>query len=164
MSVTVTYKAQVTAVETIEANAGDLSAADKTITHSGYNTSLTLTATTTPPVTKNSSFALTIASSAGSINLAALPGANNATFDATGLKMQILRLKAAGTNAAAITISKGAANGYAFSGVDGKLTLSPGQEITLFGNDLTPDVAAGARLLDLTGTDADVLDVQIVLG
>ena len=43
-------------------------------------------------------------------------------------------------------------------------TTAPGQEHVFFGNDATPDIASGARTLDLAGTGSQVLDVVIILG
>lgn len=144
-----------------------VSSSDPTALINGLNETGTLTASSTVPATKVAAYELTLSSGAGTINLAALPGITaEETVNGTGLKVQLLKLKNKSSNANKITVAKGASNGYGLcaSGDDWDVTLSPGQSNLTLGNDAAPDIASGARTLDVTGTGAQVLQVLVVMG
>lgn len=165
MSISVTYRSDLSVVETVEGPF--VSPVDATFTANGLSTDETLTASTTPPVTKHADYELTLSSGTGSINLAALPGrTSEETVVGTGLKLQHMKLRNKSTNANIITITKGASNGYGLNaaGASWTVVLDPNQEFLFRGNDSTPDVGSGARLMDVTGTGSQVLQVQITLG
>ena len=162
-TVSVAYASNITITETFSV----ANAADNTILVNTYNQTGTLTASSTVPATKQATFPLTMSGGTGSVDLTALPGLNaNETVDGTGLKAQLLLLLNPSTNANSITVAKGASNGYGWNtaGTSWTVSLSPGQWAMFGGNDVGPDVASGARLLDVTGTASQVLDVSIVLG
>lgn len=162
-TVSVDYASTISITETFSI----ANSADNTILVNTYNQSGTLTASTTPPATKQATFALTLTAGSGSIDLTALPGLNaNETVDGTGLKAQLLLLLNPSSNANSITVAKGASNGYGWNtaGTSWTVSLSPGQWAQFGGNDVAPDVASGARILDVTGTGSQVLNVSIVLG
>lgn len=163
MTVTAVYESKVTAVQTLT---GDFVApADNTVTISGLNETETFTASTSVPVTKVSSFSQALTAGAATINLAALPGLTaEETVVGTGLKVQLMKLRNKSTNANPITVAKGAANGSTLLGAAWTVTLQPGQSLLFNGDEGTPDVAAGDRTIDLTGTGAQILEVVIVLG
>jgi len=162
MSVNLSYQSKVSVTETLEANAGALS--DAVVKHTEYNTVQALTASTTPPVTKVASFEADLTAGSGSIDLTALTGTNGATVDGTGLKVQAIKFKAKSANANPLTIAVGAANGYELLGANFEVALQADQEITVYGNDATPDVGAAAKIFDLTGTGSQGLEVIVVLG
>ncbi len=165
MSVKATVSLAITVDETITSGVPDASASNAVIKHNGFNTSKVLTGSSAQPVTKTASFTKALSSGSGTIDLTALPGTNGATVDGTGLKVQLLKIKAKLTNANTITIAKGASNGYVPAGGSAfSVTLAPGQEIVIDGNEATPDIGSGAKTLDLTGTGAQELDVQVVMG
>lgn len=162
-TVSVAYASNITITETFSI----ANSADNTILVNTYNQSGTLTASSSVPATKQATFALTMSGGTGSVDLTALPGLNaNETVDGTGLKGQLLLLLNPSSNANSITVAKGASNGYGWNtaGTSWTVSLSPGQWAMFGGNDVGPDVASGARLLDVTGTGSQVLDVSIVLG
>lgn len=162
-TVSVAYASNITITETFSV----ANAADNTILVNTYNQTGTLTASSTVPATVQATFPLTMSGGTGSINLAALPGLDSSqTIDGTGLKAQLLLLLNPSSNANSITVAKGASNGYGWNtaGTSWTVSLSPGQWAMFGGNDVGPDVASGARLLDVTGTGSQVLDVSIVLG
>jgi len=162
-TVSVAYASNITITETFSV----ANAADNTILVNTYNQTGTLTASSTVPATKQATFPLTMSGGTGSVDLTALPGLNaNETVDGTGLKAQLLLLLNPSSNANSITVAKGASNGYGWNtaGTSWTVSLSPGQWAMFGGNDVGPDVASGARLLDVTGTGSQVLDVSIVLG
>lgn len=166
-TIAATYHAKLSVVQTVSG----ASAADQTVTFDGYSQPSaeagSLTASTSVPVTKHAKFQLTLSSGSGSINLAALTGINSdETVVGTGLKLQLAIFANPSTNANAITVAKGASNGYGLgaSGDTWTVTLSPGQSVMLVGADANPDVASGARVLDVTGTGSQVLNCHLVLG
>ena len=164
-TISVLFNSGVTVTET--ATGTYVSSADNTITLNGMNDSSTYTASTSVPVTKATAYQLTMSSGTGTIDLTALPGLTaDETIVGTGLKLQMLKLRNLSTNANAITCAKGASNGYGLpvAGTTWTVTLSPGQSITFFGNDSAPDVASGAKTIDVTGTASQILEVTAVLG
>jgi hypothetical protein len=165
VSLSVAYQSKARITETLEGVFVD--PADATVAFNGLDESGTLTGATTPPVTKHSEGELTLSSGTGSINLVALPGKTaEETVVGTGLKVQVLKLRNKSTNANKITVTKGASNGYSLNAAGDAWTvvLDPGQSALFLLDDAAPDVASGARLLDVTGTGAQVLEFEIVLG
>lgn len=164
MSVRVVYTTAVNVTEILETNTVSMTEKGRTVEHTALNKATTLTGTTTPPATKVAAFEKALVAGAASIDLTALSGTNGAVVDGTGLKVQAIKVVNKAANANAITISKGAANGYALGGADFSVTLQPGQELVMFGNDATPDVANDAKTLDLAGTGTQAAQIIIVLG
>jgi hypothetical protein len=162
MSVSVSYGATVTVQEVLEANPNSASAAQRTVTHSLFNSTKSLNGSSTPPVTKVAAFKAALSAGAKTLDLTALIGTNGVAVDGTGLKVQVLKVKNLGANTLAIT--PGASNGYGLLGSDMKIVLAQNQEALIFGNDLTPDVASGAKNLDLAGTLVQESEWIIILG
>lgn len=166
MSLAVTYASQVSVTETIENVYVDGNNA--TVTVNGLNSSADLNASSTPPVTKESAGTLTLSSGSGTLDLTSLPDLNGvaAAVTLTGLKPQVVKLRNKSTNANAMTIAKGASNGYTGFGSAFSVTLQPGDEVLWKGNDNSgvTDVGSGARTLDVSGTGAQVLEFHIVAG
>ncbi len=162
MSTTISaaYESKITVTETFS----EAIATDNTATFAALNQTGTLTASSTVPATKHATFDFPMTAGSATINLAALTGVNSdEVVVGTGLKVQALKFTNKPTNANAITIAEGAANGYALMGAF-TITLQVGQSVLFLGNDAAPDVAAGDRLLDITGTGSQVLQVHVVLG
>jgi len=162
-TITVAYASTVQIVETFSgAQSGD-----PTATFGPYNDADTLTAATSVPVTKHADFDQALSTGTATINLQALPGKTaDETIVGTGLKVQILKLRNKSTNANKITATKGASNGYGLdaAGASWTIALDPGQSALLILKDSAPDIAAGARTIDLTGTGSQVLEVEVVMG
>jgi len=135
------------------------------VTHASSQ-SHTLTGATTPPATKHAAKLVALVAGAATIDLTALPswGANGATEDMSGLKLQILRAKATAANANPVTISFGAANSYDAFGAAWSIDLKAGQEVTLYGNDATPDVDGTHKTIDLAGTLTQSIEIELVFG
>ena len=165
MSIAATYVSQVTIVETGE---GVFLGTDNTITTNGMNRSEGLTGATAVPVTKYSSFQKALAAGVGTIDLTSLPDFNGAAGAVTflGLKVQMIKVRSKSDNANPITITKGASNGYGFGAAGATFTipLEPDCEATIYLDDKAPDVAAGAKTFDLSGTGSQVLEVTLVAG
>jgi hypothetical protein len=165
MAVRLEYVSRVTAVKTF--TGPFVSPTDATMTDNGLDKSATLDATTTPPVTKKATFSVTMVAGVGTIDLTALPGdTSEEIVVGTGLKVQSLKFRNPTTNANKITVAKGASNVYGMgaSGDTWTNTLSPGMEMTVYGDDANPDVGGSAKVIDVTGTGAQVLNVGITLG
>jgi len=165
MTVTATYKSEITAVETIDGTAAPFAASsDKTITHNGLNTNLTLASNSSQPVTTQVSSEVALVSGAKTLDLTALVGTNSGAISFSGLKVQLAKFKNKSTNANTITLTIGASNGYALLGAGWEITLQPGQEATFFLNEQAPDVGGSAKTIDVTGTGSQVLQMQLVAG
>jgi len=164
MSVTVLYASQITVQEVLETNVPAAAATGKTIVHTGYNTSKTLTSATSQPVTKCAIFEQALAAGVATIDLAALVGTNGAAVNGTGLKVQLVKFKNKAANANVMTFTVGAANGYDLAGAGFSVALQPGQEMQLDLADASPDVAAGDKEIDIAGTGEQIAEITIVLG
>lgn len=163
-TVTLTLESKVTVIKTY--TGVFISGQDNTVTTDGLNETLNLTASTTPPVTKSTSFRQAMTGGAATIDLTALSGdAADETTDLTGLKVQALKLRNKSTNANKITVSNGASNGYKLDGATAwSIPLAPGQSVLFSLNDAADDVAPTTCTIDLAGTLAQELEVEIVAG
>src|ERR1041384_4058255 len=132
MSVSVSYNFGVTVRETL--STGVAGSSSPVIVFSAYNESGTLNASSTVPATKHVQYLLTLSSGAATINLASLTGANG-TIDATGLRVQMIRVKNLGANA--MTFAEGASNGIALA--CGTFIVPAGGIVQMLLNDASPD-------------------------
>ena len=124
----------------------------------------TLHATSTPAVSKVWSDRVALVAGAKTLDLQALVNDNLPNVDFTGLKIQVWMLSVPESNSGAITMTVGAANGYDFSGGDGKVTLVPGASMVMTANNNLSDVAAADSELDFAGTGTEVFDILIIAG
>lgn len=143
-------------------------ASSVTIVQSGFNLSgVRLTGSTTPAVTKESYHDYTFTAGAVTVDLTALLDAVGAAVDGTGLKVQCLIIKNPAGNAS-INMAPGASNGYDIFGASNDITI-PGHAtydnyLSFYFPEGTPDVAAGDKTLDFTGTGTQTFYLGIVLG
>lgn len=157
MTVSCTYNFGMTARETLISGVPDVPSS--IISHTGYNETAVLNATSTPPATEYAAFLLTLSSGAATINLASLTGANG-TIDGTGLRVQMIRIKNLGANA--MTFSEGASNGIALA--CGTIVVPPGGIDQKLLNDAAPNIASGDRTIDVAGTGAQTAEITLLLG
>lgn len=164
-TVAVAYEAKATVVETLDVT-GTPGASDtkRRVTHDAWNSAKTLGAATSPPATLHAAFEKALAAGVATIDLTALVGTNGIAVDGTGLRVQVLRVRAKATNANPITIGKGASAGYTGLGADYSEALAPGAEVLHYPNDAGSDIAPANKTLDLAGTGTQSLEVEIVLG
>ena len=162
MGVTLTYASTATITETLDANTESASDENRKIIHSAFNESGILSAASTPPVTKAACFVQALTAGTATIDLTALTGTNGASVDGTTLKVQYFRMKNLGANPMSITF--GGSDPYNLAGADFKMTLEQNQNFEHFGNNATPDIAAGAKNLDLAGTTTQTCEITIVMG
>ena len=137
---------------------------NKEVVHNGLNTTATLGAATTPPAAKVAGFLLDLVAGAATIDLRALSATNGTILDGNGLKVQAVKFRNKSTNANDITLAVGAANGYELLGAGWTLTLKPGDEALFYKKDTGPDIDATHKIIDVTGTGAQVLECLLVLG
>lgn len=160
-SITLTYAATMTVVETLPNNTGSAADASRKVTHTSYDESGTYTSATTPPVTQIAAFLATLSGGALTIDLRALTGTNGASVDGNGLKVQSVRIKNLGANV--MTISTGASNGHNFFTADG-MQIQPGGHIQVWSNDNTEDIDATHKTWDIAGTGTQTAEFTVILG
>lgn len=163
MTVEVTYNSLLQVDETF-AIAHDLVSDNPVGTHEITGSSASLDADSSPPCTKAWSDQVQLAAGALTLDLAALNrGSLLSAENFTGLKVQVIKIKAPDTNTATVSIAPGATNGYhLFGAADGKVHLGPGDECLFKYTEQLPDVAAGAKDIALASAQADAL-LQIIL-
>lgn len=153
-----------TANETISVDA----ASAVTINQSGFNLSgVRLTDTSTPAATKAHYHDHTFTAGAVTVDLTALVDSVGVAFSGLGLKVQALIIKNPAGNAS-INLAPGASNGYDIFGAGNDITI-PGHAsydnyLSFYFPEGTPDVAAGDKTLDFTGTGTQSFYLGIVLG
>lgn len=132
------------------------------IIHAAFDDSATLNASSTPPVTNCVVRTIALTAGAYTIDLTTITGTNGLVQDMTGKKVQLFRFKNLG--AASMTIAEGASNGYAMLGASFTFTVPAGGQVMFVFNDNTPDVAAGDRTIDITGTGTQTFELTIDAG
>ena len=159
---TVTLQAILTTVEVLQSVPGAVSS---TVPNDDFNQSVSLTPTTTVPATKASYQTYTIAGGLVDIDLTNLLGTQS-NVDGTGLKLQCLFVKNLGNNN--INVAPGAANAYSPFGAGNDIDLPANATnkswVLVYTPELLADVAAGAKMIRITGTNGDTVQVGIILG
>ncbi len=161
-TISVNFVSQVTVTETFSAGLGS----DNTASFAPQNESTTLNAGTSPAATKHAAYNVTLSTGTGSIDLTALPGITaDETVNGTGLKVQYLKFTNPSTNANKITVAKGASNGYFLdNATTWSFVLAPGQTMTVNCNGASAVIGGSAKIIDVTGTGSQILNVQVVMG
>lgn len=141
---------------------------DVAIVLSGFNLNgLRFNASSTIPVTKESYKVYTFTAGAITIDLTSIVDAFGVTFSGSGLKVQgIVIINPAGN--ASINVAPGASNGYALFGAGNDITI-PGNAsydtfVVAWLPEGTPDVAGGAKNIDVTGTGTESFKIGLILG
>jgi hypothetical protein len=160
MAVSLTYAGVAQVAETLAS--GVDGATSPTITHSAFDDTGTLNATSTPPATKCVVKIIPLVAGAATINLTTITGTNGLAQDSTGLKVQYFRVKNLGANTMTFTV--GASNGYNLAGAGFSVALEQNQWFVLYGNDATPDVAAADCTIDVAGTLVQTFELTLVTG
>ncbi len=124
-----------------------------------------LSATTTPAVTKQAGGAHQLTAGAETLDLTAMANDAGGAVDMTGLKVQAVYIRIT-TATAPVVFAKGATNGYAlFAASSGQIGLAAGEDVLLRFNESRPDVAAGAKTIDVSSADADAeYEIYLVAG
>ena len=83
---------------------------------------------------------------------------------ANNASSKLFTLAVASTNK--ITVAKGASNGYGLdtAGDTWSVPLSPGEWMMVGTNGASPTIGSGAKVIDVTGTGSQALNVAVVMG
>jgi hypothetical protein len=125
-----------------------------------FNATLALLPTTTPPVALLAVYKTTIAGGGYTIDLSAAQGSNG-TIDATGKRVQALRVSNPSGSTGDVTVATGASNGIS---LPSSVVVPPGGEALIYYADVGADIDGTHKTLDVSGTDDDVPEVGILLG
>ncbi len=162
MSVDTSWGLKINTNETLSADVDAATA--PVVTHTGFSTNGTMSATSTPPATLVSYETITLSSGA-TIDLTALTGTNGITVDGSSpaeQRVQLFKVKNTGTNA--MTFTEGAATGYLLLGSGWKIILLAGQEALVQLNDAAPEITSSLKHIDVAGTDAETFELSVVIG
>lgn len=145
--------------------------ANSRITFDAFNKLETRNGSSIPPAQRWAAFVVTLSAGAATIDLTALVTTNGAIFDATDYRL--LELLVLNENANAVTITKGASNGYQASGFpfpDDGIKVAPkgsnsnGGRLHLYFGSSCPLVSGTVKTLDLAGTGTDQFQFALLLG
>lgn len=162
MATSLTAKMEMNITDTFAATG--LSSSGNTLKWNGKNINKTLSASASPgpAVTKSAVADLALSGGALTVNLAAVVTNDGRTVDFTSSKIQFIKIRNKSDNANSMTIANGASNGINLLGATFSFTLEPGQAVMIDFNNLSPTVASGDRTFDVTGTGAQVLELEAV--
>lgn len=158
-----------TAIESVPTNATPfISSTQLGVQVYGLDESLTLTATSTPPVTKLGFGVITLTAGAATVDMTSLVGLNGVAISLSGLKPIAIKFQNPSTNANNMTIAKGASNGYTGFGSSFSITIPPGGSVVVYMNTAIANpftaVSGSVKTLDITGTGAQVLNYEVLGG
>ena len=143
-------------------------AADQTVTRKGHNTVKTLKPTTTPAATRDAYTEVTLTAGTATLDLTNLPGGETGTVDLTGLKVQVLKVKAVDAAGAdtphAVTAAEGASNGYTGGGGGWQAPAPPGGEAVFYWAGGASAVGPTNKTIDFTGTGGEKFLVCVIAG
>lgn len=140
---------------------------DNTTTYDSASSTDPYTAATSVPVTFQSPFTVTLVSGAYTLDLTAIPTPSGGTYDATGKKLQKLRLEAAAGNANKVEIKNGASSGYRTDGATTAsldVVLLATQKALFEFDEGADDVGSSHKTLDFSGTGSQQIKVHLMVG
>lgn len=162
VSVAATFKMDVTEVP---GSFIDLATAPSFVHKATNVEAVSLTSATTPAVTAVWSDSQALSGGAATIDLTSLTKTGLSSEDFTGKKVQMMKFTNKSTNSGSMEIATGATNGYAIFGTaDDMITLPVGGCVQIYMPEGTPDVASGAKTIDIAGTGTDVFEIILVAG
>jgi Cu/Ag efflux protein CusF len=148
----------------------------RTLRTGSNSTSLNKSTTTVPKVDKPPiSQKITLGAGTTTLDLAAIaalamPSGAMRTVDMTGAKLKTLVLRTEpANNVAGVTIAPGGSNPYPMFGAGNAIVLYPDSQLVLTFRNTEPAagipaVAGGAKEIDLSGTTADVIHIEMYFG
>lgn len=142
----------------------DTSVPDGGTAVSPFDTILSLDADSDPDVTEGGFCEKAMTAGAATIDLTALVDVQGRTINLDTLRVRAVKIRALDANAAAVTVAKGASNGYTGFGLAFSVTLAAGQEATLYLGATGTAVSATEKTLDLSGTGTDGIQLAIAAG
>jgi hypothetical protein len=154
-----------TSMTTNETPDSTTTATGQSVQHTTLNQSLSLSPTSTVPVTKTAGRTdFPLSGGSATINFTTMLGTGGATVTFLGLKVQSLILKNKSTNTGNMTFVPGASNGIDLFGASSSITLKPGHWVHFYFHDSSPDVASGDCTIDVTGTGSEQFEIHAVAG
>ena len=142
--------------------------ADRTLRHTALNKSVTLSATSVPKAQRAVLQDVTIGAGITTIDFTAAPKSVSRTEDMTGKKVTACKIVTGSLNAGNVTIAHGASNPYPLFGTAKDVILGPGRtEQFAFADGVDsnlPAVAGGAKTIDISGTAADTVRLELIFG
>lgn len=167
MSIKVDYSLQMKVTETFGTSQQNASAA--VVVHEISGTNGSLNADSTVPATQVIDKRVTLSAGTATIDLTAAPGktvdGTAVALDLTGLKLQMVKLKAHADNTQRVKFAQGASNPYLLGVTGAFVSLGAGESVLLEFKDTLADVAPTVKTLDITsGMAAAIIDVQLVFG
>lgn len=158
------FNLQLTVTETLDLQSDNFS--DPDVGHTISGGVRTIDASSTVPATKTFSDKITLSAGAATIDLTALVRTPLAAVDFTGLKVQLVKFKAASANTAVVIVVPGASNAYnLFGDSDGQVTYPAEAESLNYWADQLADVSSTVKNVDLSSTDLDaIIEVELVAG
>lgn len=121
----------------------------------------TLSASSTPAVTKAASGAITLAGGSATLDLTAAPHPSGTTIDFTGLRLRRIELRARATNSAEVVIAADIVNGYAIKLSE---TLAAGDHVGRAYETNLGAVGSTAKRIGLSSADADAIVDFVIVG
>ena len=145
---------------------GEELVADPPVKHTIAGDNGTLDTSSGIPVTKVWSDTVQLTAGTVTLDLTALVRPNLANIDFTGLKVQLVKIKADTANTAVIIVKPAVSNGYFLLGdTDAQWTGAALDQLLQQTNDTLPDVAGGAKDITITSSDADAkFDIILAAG
>ncbi len=125
---------------------------------------LSLTGSTTPPVTKVWEDNVALSGGAKTLDLEALVNDNLPNVNFVGLKVQVFQMSCPEVNTGPITVTPGASNDYDLGGASMSVAVNPGDTVIFLFLDNAPDVASADSELDFAGTGSETFDILMVAG
>ena len=174
MSIKVDYSLQMKVTETFGTSQQNASAA--VVVHEITGTNGSLNADSTVPATTVIDKRMTLTAGTATIDLTAAPGktvdGTAVPIDLTGLKLQMIKLKAHADNTSRVKVAQGASHPYYVGGVTGAFdSLGAGESALHEFKDTLQEVGATistgvyAKTIDITSAmAAAIIDVQLVFG
>lgn len=165
MAVSAKYRFQLEVTEGL--SLGVPNTTDPNLVHKFQDSVATLTASSTPPVTKVVTEQVTLTAGEANLDLTALSGPLGTSVDFSGLKLQLIKIMAAAANTAAVTMDPATANPYLFNPTTAnpKIGLAAGEMAMFYHNESLADVSSTSKGIKFSSSDADaILDVLLVAG
>lgn len=163
-SVTAKYDLKLNVYETLGLSQ-DL-ASDPAFTHAITGLSGVIDSTTAVPATKVWSDTRTLSGGTETLDLTALARSPAATVDMTGLKVQLVLIKADAANTQVLTVAGAAATPYElFGDASGQASIPAGGAVLVYGKDGLADVSATVKSVTVSSAmAAAIYSIIIVAG
>jgi hypothetical protein len=148
--------------ETVTDTASYANAARSTVVFDGGGLSESLDADSTPPADSHAVGKQALTAGAATIDLTSLTGVNGAAVSLSGKTPIAVLFENTGANA--MTIAKGASNGYTGFGSSYSETIPAGGKVVRWLDENGTAVSGSDKTLDVTGTGTQELKYQILAG